>query len=85
VGRPLTEVVPGPVRGEIVPHCQAALDGNSAVIHIRTLDERRRFDVDVLPLADADGAIEGGMMVARDVTDRHNRQVLGRALRRQDT
>jgi signal transduction histidine kinase len=84
VGRSLTEVIPPAARIKLLPHCLAALDGTSGVAHVRTTDGRLRFDVDVVPLPGRGGQIEGGMMVARDVTERHNREVLGRALRLQD-
>jgi PAS domain S-box-containing protein len=83
-GRTLPEVVPAAVRNMVLPACRDAVAGRSTSMRLRTADGERVFDVDVTPLEDDDGEVDGGMLVARDVTDRHNREVLGRALRLQD-
>ena len=68
-GRLITEAVPADRRAELLPHCEAALRGESSSHEwVGMRNASRRFRAAHHPLLDATGAVAGGMIVLRDVT-----------------
>jgi PAS domain S-box-containing protein len=68
-GRLITEVVPADLLTELLPHCEAALRGESSQHDwAGTRVRSRRYRTAHHPLLDASGAVAGGMMMVRDIT-----------------
>jgi PAS domain S-box-containing protein len=69
-GRPISEVTPPDRLEQFLEHCRAALAGESTTHEWVSLrDAARRYRNVHVPLRDRRGAVVGGMMVVRDVTD----------------
>jgi len=69
-GRLIAEVFPPGRRDELIEHCRVALRGESSTHDwVSVRDAARRYRNVHVPLRDARGAVVGGMMVVRDVTE----------------
>jgi PAS domain S-box-containing protein len=69
-GRPIEDTLPAERRDAFLAHCRAALAGESSTHDWVGLRDPSRLYRNVhVPVRDARGAIVGGMMVVRDVTD----------------
>ncbi|HEX5621613.1 MAG TPA: PAS domain S-box protein [Solirubrobacteraceae bacterium] len=69
-GRLIGEVIPDGRRDELLEHCRVALHGESSTHDWVSLrDSARRYRNVHVPLRDVRGAVVGGMMVVRDVTE----------------
>jgi PAS domain S-box-containing protein len=65
----ISEVVPADRRAELLPHCEAALRGETSEHDwIGARDPSRRYRAAHHPLLDASGAVVGGLLVVRDIT-----------------
>jgi two-component system sensor histidine kinase/response regulator len=69
-GRLAAEVLPADRWASYEPMYRAALRGDSTSVELGGLRGSRWYRVDVGPWRDANGALEGGVAVARDITDR---------------
>ena len=69
-GRLIADVIPPGRRDELLEHCNVALRGES-ITHdwVSVRDAARRYRNVHVPVRDARGAVVGGMMVVRDVTE----------------
>ncbi|NJN14974.1 MAG: response regulator [Oscillochloris sp.] len=65
-GRPLADLYPGDIAALLTPHYRAGLSGAPQRFEYRSLG--RTIAQQVIPLQRSDGAIEGIMVVSRDVT-----------------
>jgi PAS domain S-box-containing protein len=69
-GRLIADVIPPARRDEVIEHCRVALGGESSTHDwVGMRDGARRYRTVHVPLRDARGAVVGGMMVIRDVTE----------------
>ncbi len=69
-GRPIEDTLPAERRAAFLKHCRAALAGESTTHDWVSLRDPSRLYRNVhVPVRDARGAIVGGMMVVRDVTE----------------
>jgi PAS domain S-box-containing protein len=70
LGRRLEEVIPASEASALARHYRAALAGETRSFRHRGVRRPERTNaVDIVPLREADGAVSGGVVVARDVTD----------------
>jgi PAS domain S-box-containing protein len=68
-GRLISEVVPPERRAEFLPHCEAALRGESTEHDwVGSRDRSRLYRAAHHPLLDAAGTVVGGMVLVRDMT-----------------
>ena len=68
-GRLISEVVPADRRAEFLPHCEAALRGETSEHDwIGARDRSRRYRAVHRPLLGSSGAVVGGLLVVRDIT-----------------
>jgi two-component system CheB/CheR fusion protein len=56
------------------PSYRAALRGESTSLEVQGVDSPRWYRVDIGPWRDQDGAVAGGLVVARDITARRRAQ-----------
>jgi diguanylate cyclase (GGDEF)-like protein/PAS domain S-box-containing protein len=70
IGRTPFEVLPADRAERIAALYRAATDGELSRVTLTSHRGARDFDVEFAPVYGADGDIEGGMAVARDITDR---------------
>jgi PAS domain S-box-containing protein len=69
-GRLIADVIPSGRRDELIEHCRVALNGGSSTHDwVSVRDAARRYRNVNVPLRDARGAVVGGMMLVRDVTE----------------
>jgi diguanylate cyclase (GGDEF)-like protein/PAS domain S-box-containing protein len=69
-GRPAVEVLVGKRWETYEPLYRAALNGETRALEIWSDDDTRCYLVEVGPLRDDDGAVVGGVVIARDITPR---------------
>ena len=69
VGRTLREALPPAAADALEPYYRGALGG--AECHFTARERGRVYACDAVPVRAADGGVVGGMVVARDVTERH--------------
>ena len=68
-GRLIAEVVPAERRAELLPHCEAALRGETSEHDwVGARDRSRRYRAVHRPLVDPAGDVVGGLLVVRDIT-----------------
>ena len=71
-GRTIHEVLPAEGVRPLEPHYRATLDGEARSFEYEWADEQ--YHVQTVPLRDADDRVVSGMAVARNVTDRNERE-----------
>lgn len=69
-GLALDQIVPPETARTLFPHYRRALTGEEISLEYRSTLSRRSFWLNIVPLRDERGEIEGGMAVTLDVTDR---------------
>ncbi|WP_225336504.1 PAS domain-containing sensor histidine kinase [Halomicrobium urmianum] len=72
IGHSFTELHSSDLVEELEPHFRSALDGESSSFEAEVHD--RRLHGDTLPVRDVDDEVFAGMLVIRDVTERHEYQ-----------
>jgi PAS domain S-box-containing protein len=75
VGQSVDEIYPAEIAAQIEPYFRSALAGTQSSFELDYRD--RHIQAKTLPVRDADGDVEAGMLVAQDVTERvENRRKL---------
>lgn len=71
-GKTIWEALPRPAAEKLAPMYRLALEGEGVHFEYQSLDRKHTFDLQIVPLVDAQGNIEQALAVAHDVTDLQN-------------